>query len=113
METLLDFAIVGLLNICNADWDSPFPTVKYSNAVAVAALALIGIFSPFLITLYLKNLKILNRSDFKEKYGSALEGTNLNKKEQKWSIVVFPASFFARRIIFAVTLIIMENFVVA
>ena len=46
-------------------------------------------------------------------YGSGLEGTHLAKKVSPRSILVYPVIFFVRRILFAVSAVYLEDFLVA
>ena len=79
METWLELALVAVLNMRTVNWSTPSRTVTYSNILAVISLVLINVLSVFLIVCYCLNFKKLNEERFKNKYGSALDGTNTSK----------------------------------
>ena len=79
METWLELALVAVLNMRTVNWSTPSRTVTYSNILAVISLVLMSVLSVLLIVFYCLNFKKLNEERFKNKYGSALEGTNTSK----------------------------------
>ena len=52
----------------------------------------------------------LNES-FKNKYGALLHGTNLERRDKKWVLILVPASFFARRFSMCLTLVFWNKFI--
>jgi len=110
METFLQVVLASVLNLRTADWDTPFPGVRYSTALTLISLILVGLVVPCLLALYCWNFKILAEDQFKSKYGAGLEGTKLAKKVSPRSILLFPVSFFGRRILFAVSTVFLEDF---
>ena len=51
MEVFLDMVLAASLNLHTVEWDSPFPSVKISNYLSIALLALICILPFFVISL--------------------------------------------------------------
>ncbi len=58
---------------------------------------------------YARNLSNWGKKDFKAKYGSLLEGTNLKFKERKWVVLIIPSAYFLRRIAIVLTLVIWQE----
>ena len=52
METSFELAFVAVLNIRTVNWDTPFPSVRYSNALAVFFFVLLSALSTSLVALY-------------------------------------------------------------
>ena len=76
METWFELALVAVLNMRTVNWNTPSRAVTYSNILAVISLVLLSVLSAFLIIFYCMNFNKLNEEQFKNNYGSALEGTN-------------------------------------
>ena len=72
--------------------------------VAVSTIPLL------LMYLYCKNLDKLDHDSFKDKFGAGLEGVNLKKKEDRWTILAFPVFFFGRRLAFVASVVLLGNF---
>ena len=110
METFLEIMITALVNIRTVDWNTSFPGVKYSTALTLISLILIGLLVPCLILLYCRNFSILKEERFKNSYGAGLAEVSLIKKVAPKSILAFPVTFFGRRIIFAWSAVYLEDF---
>ena len=110
METFLELALAAIINIRTADWQTSFPSVKYSIALALISLVLIGLFFPVLIILYCRSFSVLGEARFKKKYGAGLEEISLIKKVSPKSILAYPVIFFGRRLVFALSAVYLEDF---
>ena len=110
METFFELALAAIVNIHTADWETPYRGVRYSNALALIVLILMGLLVPFLIILYFRNFSILGEARFKTRYGAGVEETSLVKKVSPRSILAYPVFFFGRRLIFALSAVYLEKF---
>ena len=79
METFFDLLLASFLNVYVADWESPFPAVRYSNWLSVAVLAMLGLVLLVVVILYIRNYDILPLPEVREKYGAFMEGTDWYK----------------------------------
>ena len=109
-ESTFDIALAATLNMSTVIWDSPYPAVRASTALSIIGLILVGLTYPVLALKYYKNFSILTEKWFNDHYGSGLEGTNYMFKKPRKSILGVPVLFFVRRILFAVSVVILEDF---
>ena len=110
METFFELTLAAVLGIHTADWETPYPGVKYSIVLTLISLILVGFFSPGLSVLYCCNFSILKEPRFRNRYGAGLEETSLIKKVSPRSILAYPVTFFGRRIIFALSAVYLSDF---
>ena len=110
IESTFDIALATILNMSTVTWDSSYPAVKASTAISIIGLILICLTYPALVLKYYKNFSILAEKWFNDHYGSGLEGTKHLLKKPRKSILGVPVLFFARRILFAVSVILLEDF---
>ena len=110
METFFELTLAAVLGIHTADWETPYPGVKYSIVLTLISLILVGFFSPCLSVLYCCNFSILKEPRFRNRYGAGLEETSLIKKVSPRSILAYPVTFFGRRIIFALSAVYLSDF---
>jgi hypothetical protein len=103
METAFELYLAAVLNMHTADWDTPFYAVRYSNALSLISLIVLGVIPPLLTTVYLKNFSKLKQKNFSDKYGAGFEGTKVDVQRPQKSILACPLIFFGRRILFAVS----------
>ena len=55
---------------------------------------------------YCKHIADLAKPEFRGKYGAALEGTTLKSEK---SVLFFPMAFFARRLLFVLSVILLRE----
>ena len=110
METAFELSLVAVLNMRTVDWASPFPSVKYSTAISIISLILLGVLPMLLTVFYYKNFSKLKQKDFRDMCNSGLVGTKIDVTTPSKSILLYPAIFFARRILFAVSAVYLGNF---
>ena len=110
MESFQDLLLLGALNLQEADWDSPFPAVRYSNYLAAVFVGL-ACFTPSLfLSCVLYKRTDWSKPQFRNRYGSVLEGTSFQVEEKrKWTLIIYPIVFFARRASFVVTVLAMKD----
>ena len=110
MEIAFELSLVTVLNMRTVDWETQFRAVKYSTAFSIISLIHLVVL-PILLTLfYYKNFSKLRQKNFRDKCGSALLGTKVDVSTPKKSILAYPAIFFARRILFAVSAVYLGQF---
>ena len=98
MEGYMDFTLFALLNIKEMDWEDDFFVVKASNYLAIVFLVVSILLPIGMCFFWAWNAQKWNRDEFKEKYGSLLEGTNMEFKERQWVIMLVPLTYFLRRL---------------
>lgn len=103
MEVYFDITLLSLLNMHMLDWQTEFVAIQASNVISVVTLALISVVPVYFFVFYLKKLDKWGDEGFKKNYSSVLEGTRSLSKEKK--LLVIPMAFFARRLLFVVTVI--------
>ena len=114
MEISFELILTAMLNVQTADWQTAFHSVRYSTALAVISLTLVAIIFPFLSVLYYRNMAILSKKSFKEKYIAGIEGTKYETSgTPPKSIVAYPTIFVVRRFLFSVSVIYMNDNIVA
>ena len=64
METFFEMVMVAVVNLRSADWDTPFPGVRYSIALTLISLILVGMLFPCLTVHYCRNFRILAEDRF-------------------------------------------------
>ena len=111
MEFFLGITLTAVLSIKTVDWDTPFPSVKYSNSLTVITLVLVGVIPLLLGVLYCINFPKLRQDDVKSNYDAGLDGTKLHSTRPSKSVLVYPMQFFARRIVFVVSAIFLGDYI--
>ena len=111
-ECYFEMVMLALLNFKIAVWDSPFPSVKASNAIA-CILLLTAITVPlFLLCFYLRRKDNWSDERFQETHGTLFEGLKIESKVvSKKMIVLYIMSFFLRRVAFVMTVIFMQDYI--
>ena len=80
METAFELFLVAILNMRTVDWETTYPAVKYSTALSIITLILLGILTPFFSIFNWKYFSILNQESFMNRHRASLEATKINVK---------------------------------
>ena len=80
METAFELSIVAILNMRTVEWDTTYPSVKYSNTLSIIFLILLGLLTPFFTFFNWKYFSILKQESFKSKHRASLETTKIDVK---------------------------------
>lgn len=110
METAFELSIVAIVNMRTVDWGTSFPAEKYSTALSIISLILLGVLTLFFSVFNWLNFSKLKETSFKNKHRASLEGTRVDVTTPPKSILAYPAIFFARRIIFALSAVYLGHF---
>ena len=110
MEVFFDLTLLAILNVHTAEWDSSYSSVKASNIVSVFTLVAIFGIMAFFIVRYILLPSETKAEDFGSKFPPLLDGTSISEKESNWHLILVPISFFLRRIIFVLVLILGDDF---
>ena len=114
MEVYLGMALASVLSMYTVDWQSSFTFVKISNASGLVCLIII-VSLPILVLIpfYCRRREHWKTIEFKDKYGALLESTRLRKRDGKpksdWVAMLVPMTFFYRRMIFIMSVILLNN----
>ena len=103
METAFELSLVAIINIRSLDWNNTYPAVNYSNTLSIIFLIILGVLTPFFTLFNWRYFSMLKQENFKNKHRASLETTKVDVTTPYKSILVYPAIFFARRIIFALS----------
>ena len=105
-----ELALFSTLNILNADWDSENDSEKASNAVALVVFtAVLGLPIALLVLLGC-NIPLWDTESFKAKYGTIMEGTNLNiREEYRKHLLIVKFFHFFRRAVFVANLVFLKD----
>jgi len=110
METYLELILGSILNIRTADWDSDYPDERYSNYLSVVLLVISTVLLLLFVVFYVWNFSALNYDRFRSTYSAVLDGTNFESTNPRRIILVYPVIFFARRLIFVLSVIYLQDF---
>ena len=105
MEGYFDFVLCALLNLKELDWNNDFPMVTACNILAIIFIVLCCVLPIFMIIQYARKVNDWNREEFKARYGTLLENSNLEYKGSKWLVLLVPMSYFLRRLLFCLVLV--------
>ena len=107
-ELYIDAALFSFLNLSEVAWHSDFTSVSLSNWLSVLA-SVVSFIMPITLFAYVScRQSMWTNKLFQMTVGSFLEGTNLNKKFHKRSILFVPSFFFLRRMLLALTLVFCQ-----
>ena len=85
--------------------------MRYSNALTVISLVLLGLIPLILTVLHFKSFSIRKDTlSFMKRYTEFLVGTKFKLENPSMSILVYPVLFVARRIIFALSAVYLVDF---
>ena len=105
MEGYFDFVLCALLNLKELDWSNDFPMVTTCNIIAIIFIVLCCVLPIFILIQYARKVDDWNREEFKARYGTLLENSNLEYKGSKWLVLLVPLSYFVRRLILCLVLV--------
>lgn len=84
IEVYLDFTLLAFINLRDFEWDSSFSSVTFCNLLAVNVVIAISVLPIALISFFLcKKSAAWKEEKFQERYGSFLDGTNLEMKDSE------------------------------
>ena len=83
-ETFFDLIMVVLVNMKVADWSEEQWSVKYTNYFSVTAFCIIIGGSVIIMTFYHCKITSFQDEDWVAKYGSWLEGLQLDPEKEKY-----------------------------
>ena len=109
MEGYLDLCLFSLINIKNLKW-TPFIAVTMSNYASIFIMVLVCGFPIFACFWYLYKMNSWGDDDFKHRWGSLLDRVDINKKSMKGLGIIFPLSYFVRRLTFSIVLVFWVDF---
>ena len=110
MELYQDLALMSFLNLKSAEWDSVYPSVRYSNYLSALFLAIILAVPVLLGYVLYKNVTKWNDEKFQDKFGSLFEGTDLKKNSKSTTVAVL-LIFLLRRLSIVISVVALEEYV--
>ena len=110
MEGYLDICMFSLMNVKALDWSGTFLTVTICNYVAVIFTTFACLFPVFVLVWYICRMHLWHSEEFKGKWGALLDDLDIDKKDGQWIVIIFPVSYFLRRLSFTAVLVFWYEF---
>ena len=82
MEIYMDLALLSILNLHMADWETEFIAEKISNYLSGFVFFLVCLFPPIFLVFFCFNKPRFNSKRFQKKSGAVLEGMNLSRRNK-------------------------------
>ena len=115
IEAYLDFALLAMINLRSLKWDTAFTAEMLCNVFAVSVVIAI-IILPIVLTVFFlcKKSETWKEKSFKQRYGSFIDGANMNMNDQdQWKVISLPVFFFMRRLLMCIVIVItLDHFFV-
>lgn len=113
MELFMDLVLTAVLNVYTAEWQSEQTpiTVRYSNVFSIVVLVLAVLVPLLLVCHFSRHWNKVQEKHFTSRYGTFVDGLDLGKaKDVKWSLLVVPILFLARRIAFIFSVFYLKKY---
>ena len=78
IEIYMDVAVCAFLNLKTMTWNDHLPALNFSNYFAILAVISLCVIPVGLIVFFAKRMNSWIDDDFQNKYGTLIEGANLN-----------------------------------
>ena len=108
LEIYLDIVLLSAMNLNRITW-LDFRSVKISNIMSIMTVILVSIAPLALFLSILHQRNQWDDSKFQRRAGSLLAETDFSKKRNRWSILLVPFIFLARRVMLAISVIIWTD----
>ena len=111
MEVYLETALLSVLNLKNLTWSTDSALVISSNVLAIILMVFILTVPVFLISFKCKRKQVWHHYWFKERYGTLMKDMKLESSDDlRWSYILVPLMFFARRIVLVACIFFVTNY---
>ena len=108
MELFFDLALFSVLNLHTVEWDTPYPSVQASNALSVIVITSVCSILMNYIVGYFRRPRETRTQKFGADFSPLLNRTEYSQPTPKWYLILLPALFFAKRLLF-VSLVVTAN----
>ena len=78
METAFELSLVTIINLHTVDWETTYSAVRYSNALSIIFLIVLGVLTPFFTLFNWRYFSMLKQENFKNKHRASLETTKVD-----------------------------------
>lgn len=111
MEGYLDICLFSLINMKNLDW-TPIIAITISNYIAIFLTLVVCGFPIFACFWYLYKMNSWDDPDFQNRWGQMLEDIDTDKEDKslKGMAIIFPLSYFIRRLTFCIVIVFWIEF---
>ena len=108
VQAYFDFVMFISINLKYVKHETVYHSVKDSNAISYILLVVTVLMTIFITVFYWKNRNSWEQHNFKQKYGSILEGFIIGS-ENKWQVMAMLVLFMVRRVLFVVVVLQMNE----
>ena len=109
MSVYQDFALLSVLNLNTANWDTSFSSENYSNNLSIVVLVLILAVPPLILVHLYREYEQWDDENFNRRFGTLIDGRRTNNN--RWAVILMLTLFFVRRLVFVITVIHLQDFV--
>ena len=105
VESYLDLMIQSALNVKELQWPEGLLGIFVSNYIGIIVFCLCWLVPPSLVLYACLTSKRWGDEKYMERHGTILEGSNIEKHDKKFHVMMIAISFFIRRAVLVLTLI--------
>lgn len=112
-ESYLELLLTSALNLRFGSWELEYDSHKFSMSLSMVILAVLLVAPLVIFILWWRRHENWTSNEFKDKYGSLLDGVAIEKKKSltKGRKLAVPVIFFARRLLLTGSIILLHEFV--
>ena len=87
-------------------------STNYSYVVSVTSLVIILVLPIFFCGFIYRRRAEWDNKMFQNRFGAILEGTNFKyQKQNRWALIFVPVTFYLRKVIFVVSAIFLQDYI--
>ena len=111
MEVSFDMMFLTTLNLYTIEWLKGYSSVQASNIISIVLLTLTSSVIIYLVVKFFRLPKEGRVEVYIDAFGASLfKGTQVDRREQKWALLMVPALFFVKRIVMVLILIFAKDY---
>ena len=91
------------------DWSGYFTFVSMNNWTAIILITIALVSTLLLFIVYMYHINDLRSENFRKRYAAIVDGLVI-KTKNSWLIIMFPLTFFLRRLLMCFTIVFWVEF---
>ena len=91
------------------DWSGYFAFVSMNNWTAIILISIALVSTLLLFFVYMYHINDLRSENFKKRYATIIDGLDI-KTKNSWLMILFPLTFFLRRLLMCFTIVFWVEF---
>ena len=111
IESYMDIALFTMLNLKEYEWDYDFSLITASHVLAFVMVVVITLGPVALLVGFACNISKWGNERFVDRYGTFLDGADLERERGKWLVLLIPVTYFLRRLLMCATLVFWIDFI--